>query len=297
MADTTFVTGTVIEADWLNDVNAVVYTPGSTTAADIANVPAGNIVATDVQAALNELDNEKQPLDTDLTAIAALTTTAYGRSLLTQASASAARTTLEVVAATETTAGLVEKATSAEMTDGTANKYPDAALVKADTETRIAAAVAAAPPYTTVGPFSLGASPTTLSGIPAGVERVVVSFIDMSITVNGTDITFKLGGAVILTSGYTGRAEHIAVGGTDAGAALPLLGSNTSASYTHSGVITMELMDASTDVWVLTWVVHESSGVVHVGVGTANLPDDLAQIQFIASTGSFDGGTATIKYS
>jgi len=36
----------------------------------------------------------KQPLDTDLTAIAALTTTAFGRSLLTQADAPTARTTL-----------------------------------------------------------------------------------------------------------------------------------------------------------------------------------------------------------
>ena len=70
MASTTFVDReTLIEASWLNDVNAVVYTPGTQTAADIANVPAGSIAATDVQAALNELDTEKQPLDSTLTAI------------------------------------------------------------------------------------------------------------------------------------------------------------------------------------------------------------------------------------
>jgi hypothetical protein len=39
-----------------------------------------------------------QPLDSDLTAIAALTTTSYGRSLLTQADASAARSTIGVTA-------------------------------------------------------------------------------------------------------------------------------------------------------------------------------------------------------
>lgn len=43
--------------------------------ADVANTPAGNIAATDVQAAINELDTEKQPLDADLTAIAALANT------------------------------------------------------------------------------------------------------------------------------------------------------------------------------------------------------------------------------
>lgn len=46
------------------------------TAANIVNVPAGNISATTVQAALNELDTEKQPLDASLTALAALTTAA-----------------------------------------------------------------------------------------------------------------------------------------------------------------------------------------------------------------------------
>ena len=116
MASTTFVDGeTLIEASWLNDVNAVVYTPGTQTAADIANVPAGSITATNVQAALNELDGDiqtKQPLDATLTAVAALDTTAglveqtgadtftktpvsvFIKSLLDDADAATARTTL-----------------------------------------------------------------------------------------------------------------------------------------------------------------------------------------------------------
>jgi hypothetical protein len=58
-------------------------------ASAITNTPAGTISATTVQAALNELDAEKQPIDADLTAIAALTTTAYGRGALTLADAPA----------------------------------------------------------------------------------------------------------------------------------------------------------------------------------------------------------------
>jgi len=58
-------------------------------AGDIGIAPTGGIAATNVQAAIAELDSEKQPLDTDLTAIAALTTATYGRSLLTLASATA----------------------------------------------------------------------------------------------------------------------------------------------------------------------------------------------------------------
>jgi hypothetical protein len=39
----------------------------------VSNTPAGNISATTVQAAINELDTEKQPIDSDLTALAGLT--------------------------------------------------------------------------------------------------------------------------------------------------------------------------------------------------------------------------------
>jgi len=58
MATTTFVDKeTVIEADWLNDVDEHVYdqTTGLHTAANITNVHSGNLAATDVQSALNEL--------------------------------------------------------------------------------------------------------------------------------------------------------------------------------------------------------------------------------------------------
>ena len=50
--------------------------PPTPVAADVDFTPAGSLSSTDVQAALQELDSEKQPLDTDLTAIAALTSAA-----------------------------------------------------------------------------------------------------------------------------------------------------------------------------------------------------------------------------
>lgn len=69
---------------------------GTSDASGVAFTPTGNIAATDVQAAMAELDSEKQPLDSDLTAIAALSTTAYGRSLLAAADAAAGRTALQL---------------------------------------------------------------------------------------------------------------------------------------------------------------------------------------------------------
>lgn len=64
---------------------------GASDAASVTFTPAGNIAASTVQAAIEELDTEKQPLDADLTSIAALTTTAAGRSVLTFADPNADR--------------------------------------------------------------------------------------------------------------------------------------------------------------------------------------------------------------
>jgi len=61
---------------------------------------------------------DAQPLDSDLTAIAALTTTTFGRSLLTQADASAARTTL----------GLATIASTGSASDITTGTLADARL-------------------------------------------------------------------------------------------------------------------------------------------------------------------------
>lgn len=95
MASTLFDTGTVITADWLNDVDEAVYNPSSIvlSANSIINVPAGNIAATDVQTALNELDTDKATSSDITSAVAAhaaaadphpgYVTTAEGAALIT----------------------------------------------------------------------------------------------------------------------------------------------------------------------------------------------------------------------
>lgn len=65
------------QVDYIDKLNALhASVTAAVTASGIINVPAGNISATNVQSALNELDTEKQPLDATLTALAAVVTAA-----------------------------------------------------------------------------------------------------------------------------------------------------------------------------------------------------------------------------
>lgn len=75
---------------------ATVATSGSKADVGLGNVDNTADTAKPVSTAQQTALDGKQPLDSDLTAIAALTTTAFGRSLLTQADAAAGRTTLGV---------------------------------------------------------------------------------------------------------------------------------------------------------------------------------------------------------
>lgn len=85
-----------------------------------------------------------QPIDSDLTAIAALTTTTYGRALLTLANQAALVSA--VGSATDTTSGVIELATTSEVTTGTDTvRAATPAGVKAAIDAAVAGLIASAP--------------------------------------------------------------------------------------------------------------------------------------------------------
>lgn len=102
-------------------------------ASAISFTPAGNVAATDVQAAIAELDSEKlstsaaasayQPLDADLTSIAALTTAAYGRGLLETTSEANFKATVNLEIGTDVQAYDAELAAIAGLTSA-ADRLP-----------------------------------------------------------------------------------------------------------------------------------------------------------------------------
>lgn len=91
------------------DSGFVTDTDGTLTANSATRLP--------TQSAVKTYADTKQPLDSDLSSIAALTTTAYGRAFLTLADQAALMALL--AAASETVAGKIEIATQPEVTTGT----------------------------------------------------------------------------------------------------------------------------------------------------------------------------------
>lgn len=297
MASTTFVDGqTVIEADWLNDVNDVVYNPAAAIipASSIINTPAGNIAATDVQTALNELDAEKQPLDADLTAIAALSTQTFGRSLLTQADALTARTTLD---ASRLTASRSAVTPATDDYIGITDTSDSSAEKKVLISDLVSLTVQ-------MGTLTATTSGTTkdFTGIPANTKKIILSLNGVSL--NGTsDLLVQLGDSGgIETSGYVSSAGwmfNASPAATTSNTSGFLVRAAGDASYSVSGHVTLILMDASTNLWAESHTTANIGASVGVGVGggTKSLSGTLTQIRLTSVSGNtFDAGSINITY-
>lgn len=226
---------------------------GAATAATTTFTPAGGIAATNVQAAIEEVVTDVaaayQPLDSDLTAIAALTTTAYGRSLL--ALADQAALTAANAAATTSLPGIVELATSAETQTGT------------DTARAVTAAGAAATYarwYEQVVPFGVASTSTGTWSETANASAIMAYYrTNSSAAVNdaitwpvwlsaGTwtfELLHHLGSNVGI---YTVKIGGVSIGTIDGYAASPAWNSRgqiAGVAVASSGKTTVELVMAT----------------------------------------------------
>ena len=144
-------------------------------------------------------------------------------------------------------------------------------------------------------------SPTqiTFTGIPATAKRVKINFSGVS--TNGTSVVMvRLGDSGgPENTGYLGSTGRVA-GGTATAftAGIAVVEAMAAAAVIH-GTVTIELMDASTNLWAATVVMGLSNGgQVEVGgyskATSATL--DRVQITTAGGTDTFDAGNINISY-
>ena len=239
-------------------------------ASAISTVAAGNLAATDVQAALNELDTEKlagttaattyQPLDTDLTAIAALTSaadkvpystgagtwaltdfSAAGRALVDDADASAQRTTLGLVIGTNVQAQDAELSAIAGLTSA-ADALPYFTGAGTAAVTTLTAAARTVLDDTTVGAMLATMGGVAISGTSSGAQVVLQAG-------NATHVPLRVQGA-------TAQSANLQQWQNSVGAAVATIRATGKASLL-AGIYT-EYLEDSTEVGPYFWMTSGS---------------------------------------
>lgn len=140
----------------------------------------------------------------------------------------------------------------------------------------------------------------TFSGFPAGTKRIKVLLDDVSLS--GTnDITLYLGDSGgIEYDGWIGSVAVIGSSGTTTGGTSNqgLTIKLGTATYKVSGIISLELMDASTNTWIAHFAGGGSGGTnsAILSVGRKSLSAALTQLEISGGVNSLDSGAINVTW-
>jgi hypothetical protein len=155
-------------------------------------------------------------------------------------------------------------------------------------------------------PITQGLHTATTSGtsfnfgsLPAGTKRIHVHFRGVSLS--GSDhILVQIGDAGgIETSGYisTSTATDGGDGGSVSSTAAFIIRGGLGAN-TITGIMTLDLMDAASFLWVESHVVKQSATAAIFGGGDKALSAELTQVTITRDgTNTFDGGSINISHT
>jgi len=265
MATTNFVNGTVVVAEWLNDVDAHVYNQevDAHAASNLSFSPVGTIAATDVQTAVAEVATDAAAaLAAGLAAVTATTVpvTPTGTIAATNVQAAIAELDGDVVAASAAAANaLIHDQATVATTSGTA---------------------------------------VDITGIPVGIKRLIVKFVGVS--TNGTsDKIIQLGtSGGVQATGYIGNtAFNITTTSDVVNHSTGVSAASVVAADTLSGAIQFDLHDTD------TWIYRGDLGFVTRGAacwigGHKVLGGALDRIRLttVGGTDAFDAGAISLSW-
>lgn len=240
---------------------------GNGGAVDSVNGQIGTVVldaddvGADASGAAAAAQAASQPLDSDLTAIAALSTTSFGRSFLALADAAAARTLIG--AETAGAAAAAQAASQPLDSDLTAI----AALTTTSTGRSVLAAADAAAIRTIAGAQASSTNLSALGGVTSAADKGVY------FTGSGTASTFDLGsfarGLLALTTSSSVRTYLGLVIGTDVQAFNSNLASIAGLTTTTFGRSVLEVADAAA---LRTLAVLGTAATVNTGTSSGDVP-------------------------
>lgn len=137
-----------------------------------------------------------------------------------------------------------------------------------------------------------------VTGLPAGIHRIIMNLDQVTVSVNA-DLLFQIGtSGGNVTSGYAATCTTVfnSAGTRTYTAGVGAINSNGTPVWT--GTITFNLIDASNNIWVASFVLGSSNAGSNFGGGTVTLSGPLSQITFTTVGGSatWTGGKINIAY-
>ena len=232
-------------------------------ASEISVVPAGTIAATNVQAALQELDTEK----------------------LSSAAGAVTGTNLEDIIAGASV--------------GSVSSIP---VITYDANGRITAASSASKITSGTAIATTSGTTHDFTSIPSTVKRITLSISGVS-TNGTSSIMVQIGDSGgVENTGYLGSSGGITAASgfsSVASSAGFILSDNVAAASVRHGAITLTLLDSSTNTWAAQGVVGQSDATrtCYIG-GSKPLSATLDRIRLttVNGTDTFDAGLVNILY-
>jgi len=138
------------------------------------------------------------------------------------------------------------------------------------------------------------------TGIPSWVKRITVMFQGVS-TSGGSDYLVRIGSGSVAATGYTGASSRIvaAVVSANYTTGFGVNNGTQAGTYVSNGVMTITLLDASSNIWTEFAVFGGSdSATTTVSGGSKTLSGSLDRVRIttVNGTDTFDAGTINIMY-